>query len=170
MSYSRSPMRAILRVSIPLQEEKNMTRTQGWSIVPIFRSKATIWFLVNVFPIITLFLHARMANIARAFVHLTICPAGLEPSERRWRSCSRSIIRYDTKRGRGTHLWNRTWSPCSQASQIAWSSLLDLESDLHLSPLRIHLSVIYQDFRQRQFHHQPSIEVVSVYKISNFPE
>jgi hypothetical protein len=40
----------------------------------------------------TLFLHARMANIALALVHLTICPAGLEPSDSKWSSCSRSAI------------------------------------------------------------------------------
>ena len=44
--------------------------------------------LFNAVPIMMLFLHARIANIARALEHRTICPAGR--SCIRWRSSSRS--------------------------------------------------------------------------------
>ena len=42
-----------------------------------------------------------MANIALALVHLTICPAGLEPSDSRCKSCSRSTIRLILHKGNG---------------------------------------------------------------------
>lgn len=105
-----APMRAIPRLVHRSHVPDNLGEKDSQFTVPHgpvrLQPTPVIWLLLSGIPIITLFRHARIANIARALEQRTIWPAGW--SRIRWMSSSRSFAGHERVSARAVERINGT--------------------------------------------------------------